>query len=214
MARKPADQTVSRADILLAAADVLQRRGFSATTMKEIAAAVNLTAASLYHHFPSKNELLLAVLELGLETTIARIEPIAAAPLPCRDKLRAMIITHIASVTEQPAVGAAMVFEIRALLQPALTRLPHADHRSDGDDYRARRERFFARRAYFERLFREVMADGIARGEFRPLDVPIAVRALLGAQNWVGVWYRPEGRLSGVQIADRIADSLLGGVLG
>jgi AcrR family transcriptional regulator len=44
VARKPADQSVSREDILLAAADVLQRNGYEATTMKDIAAAVNLTA--------------------------------------------------------------------------------------------------------------------------------------------------------------------------
>ncbi|MBZ0275449.1 MAG: TetR/AcrR family transcriptional regulator, partial [Anaerolineae bacterium] len=49
VARKPADQSVSREDIIVAAADVLRRSGYEATTMKDIAAEVNLTAASLYH---------------------------------------------------------------------------------------------------------------------------------------------------------------------
>ncbi|PJF39409.1 MAG: TetR/AcrR family transcriptional regulator, partial [Chloroflexi bacterium] len=77
MARKPADQSVHPDDIILAAADVLQHNGYDTVTMKDIAAAVNLTAASLYHHFRNKDELLLAVLERGLEYAIALLEPIA-----------------------------------------------------------------------------------------------------------------------------------------
>ena len=67
MARKPADQTVNREAIILAAAEVLQRNGYETTTMKDIAALVHLTAASLYHHFRNKDSLLLSVLEDGLE---------------------------------------------------------------------------------------------------------------------------------------------------
>ena len=88
MARKPADQSVSREDILLAAADVLQRNGYESTTMKDIAAAVNLTAASLYHHFRNKDALLLAVLEAGLDQVLSQIEPIAHSELSSADKLR------------------------------------------------------------------------------------------------------------------------------
>ena len=55
MARKPADQSVSPEEIVRAAADVLREHGYDATTMKDIASRVNLTAASLYHHFKSKD---------------------------------------------------------------------------------------------------------------------------------------------------------------
>ncbi len=77
MARKPADQSVNREDILWAAAEVLRHNGYEATTMKDIAAQVNLTAASLYHHFKSKDFLLLNVLEVGLNLTIAKLEPLS-----------------------------------------------------------------------------------------------------------------------------------------
>ena len=116
MARKPADQSVHRDDIIQAAAEVLQRNGYEAATMKDIAAAVNLTAASLYHHFRNKDALLLAVLELGLEVVSQQIEAIANSTQPSEEKLRAMICTHVVSLTENTAVGAAMVFEIRALM--------------------------------------------------------------------------------------------------
>ena len=69
---------MNREDILWAAAEVLHRKGYDATTMKDIAAQVNLTAASLYHHFENKDFLLLNVLELGLDLTIAKLERVQA----------------------------------------------------------------------------------------------------------------------------------------
>lgn len=214
MARKPADQSVHREDIILAAAEVLQRNGYEAATMKDIAAAVNLTAASLYHHFRNKDTLLLAVLELGLEAVIQQVEPIACADLATDQKLRAMIRVHVVGLTENTAVGAAMVSEIRALMHVKAP--PKSASPADREAYETfieRRSAFFARRDHFEDVFRAVVREGIERGTFRPLDVPIFVKTLLGAHNWVGVWYRPDGRLNGAQIADLIADAMLNGVL-
>lgn len=211
MARKPADQSVNRDEIIEAAADILQRYGYEAATMKDIAAAVNLTAASLYHHFRNKDALMLAVLEVGLEYILSQIEPIACGDLPPVDKLRAMIERHIVGVTENRAVGAAMVFEIRALMNmKAIANGTVAE----GDDIISRRDAFFTNRDRFEALFRQVVAEGVDSGVFRPLDVPLFVKMLLGAHNWVGVWYRPEGRLDGREIAATMTDMLLRGAMG
>jgi AcrR family transcriptional regulator len=211
LARKPAELSVSREDILLAAADVLQKRGYEATTMKDIAGAVDLTAASLYHHFRNKDELLLAVLEAGLETVLARLEPIRLAQAPPEEKLRRMIHEHVVGVAQNTSVGAAMVFEIRSLMN-AYTRATTGTGKlspAERDAFLARRDAFFARRDAFEESFRQVIRDGIAAGVFRPVDVPIFVKTLLGAHNWVGVWYRPGGRLSGEAIAAQMAETFL-----
>ncbi len=214
MARKPADQSVHRDDIIQAAAEVLQRNGYEAATMKDIAASVNLTAASLYHHFRNKDTLLLAVLELGLDAVTQQIEAIAASDQPSDQKLRAMICAHVVGLTENTAIGAAMVFEIRALMH---VKTPSKNaYVEDWDEYKSfleRRSAFFAGRDHFEDLFRTVVSEGIERGTFRPLDVPIFVKMLLGAHNWVSVWYKPDGRLSGAEIAERIAGTLLDGIL-
>ncbi len=214
MARKPADQSVSREEIIWAAADVLRRKGHESTTMKDIAAEVRLTAASLYHHFRNKDELLLAVLEAGLEYVIGEMEPIVHSSQSSDHKLRAMIRTQIVALTGNTAVGAAMVYEIHTLMNVK----PPADSASpdEYDTYRefvARRDAFFVRRDYFEDLFRDVVREGIANGVFQQTDVGIFTKILLGANNWVGVWYRASGRLSGLQIADIIADTLLKGII-
>ena len=184
---------------------MLRRSGYEATTMKDIAAEVKLTAASLYHHFQNKDALLLAVLEAGLEYVIRQIEPIVHSNMASGDKLRQMIGAHIVSLTGNTAVGTAMVFEIRSLMNV----------RSSSEDweffevYIARRDAFFARRDYYEDLFRCVVRDGIQQHAFRSVDVGIFTKSLLGANNWVGVWYREDGRLSGPEIADMLADTFL-----
>ena len=207
MARKPASLSVNREAILLAAADVLRQNGYESTTMKDIAARVNLTAASLYHHFKNKDFLLLEVLQLGLDHAIQQIEPIAQSSLPARDKLARMITTHIVEVTNNTAVGAAMVFEIRALM--SVRTVGGQLQPEDAERFIAERDRFFQQRDAFEKLFRNTIREGIERGEFRPVDASIVAKAMLGAQNWVGVWYRETGRLTGEDIARIIADTFL-----
>lgn len=214
MARKPADQSVNREDIIAAAAEVLRYNGYDATTMKDIAARVNLTAASLYHHFKNKDFLLLAVLEVGLEHAISQIEPIAKDPIRSAvDKLTQMITVHIVEVTDNTAVGAAMVFEIRSLMLLKPSRPHQVDPQALPDEFVTRRDRFFARRAYFEQLFRDVVREGIAKGEFRSVDASIVAKAMLGAHNWVGVWFRSGGRLSGSDVARIMADTFLNSLI-
>lgn len=182
--------------------------------MKDIAAAVNLTAASLYHHFRNKDALLLAVLEAGLDAIIQQIETIAASDAPSAAKLRAMVCAHVVGLTEHTSVGAAMVFEIRALMNvKAPGKGASAEDKEAYQAFVDRRDAFFARRDHFEELFRAVVREGVERGTFRPVDVPIFVKTLLGAHNWIGVWYKPDGRLSGAEIAEMMADTMLRGLL-
>lgn len=200
MPRKPAELTVQREDILSAAAAVFQERGYHGATMADIAARVNLTAGSLYHHFPQgKRDLLLAVLNASIDAVLAEVEAIQHDPAPASDRLRRMIASHVVNVTNNISFGATMVFEIRALL--------------DLEDADEDRERFLHRRAEFECCFREVIAQGIAAGEFRAVDVPVFVKAMLGAHNWISVWYRPDGRLSGAEIAQQMIEMFLNALL-
>jgi TetR/AcrR family transcriptional regulator, cholesterol catabolism regulator len=211
LARKPADQSVNREDILLAAAEVLRQNGYDATTMKDIAAKVNLTAASLYHHFKNKDFLLLEVLKIGLERATSQIEPIATSPFQsATEKLTAMITAHIVGVTDNTAVGAAMVFEIRSLMNvKAPPRNGGQVTAEDFENFCRERDEFFQERDLFEKLFRNAIREGIEKGEFRAVDASIVAKAMLGAQNWVGVWYKESGRLKGVDIAKIIVDTFL-----
>ena len=203
LARKPADQSVNKETILHAAADVLRRNGYEATTMKDIAAEVNLTAASLYHHFRNKDDLLLAVLEGGLDLVTERLEPIVSSDISPTEKLREMVRLHVLTLTGNTAVGAAMIFEIRPLMNLRASGRNGSHH---SDDFIVKRDAFFRQREYFEVLFRRVVQEGIATGEFREVDIPIYTKSIIGANNWVAVWYKESGRLTGETIAELIAD--------
>jgi AcrR family transcriptional regulator len=215
VARKPADQAVSREAILHAAAEVLRRNGYDTITMKDIARQVNLTAASLYHHFENKDTLLLAVLELGLRYVSTEIEAVLHSDRPWDDKLREMIRVQVTNLTENRSVGAALVMEVRPT---ALNSAPRPNgakrtvRRPVSGAYEERRAAFFEQRRRFESLFHTVLTEGIAAGAFRPVDVPVTVKGILGANNWVAVWYREGGRLGGGQIADQIADLFVTGL--
>ena len=76
-------------------------------------------------------------------------------------------------------------------------------------DFVERRLAFFERRDQFENLFRQVVREGIERKSFRAVDVGIFTKTMLGAHNWVGVWYKAGGRLDGAEIAEMMADSFL-----
>lgn len=107
MPRKPAAQTVHREDILQAAAAVFRERGYAGATMAHIARRVRLTAGSLYHHFPAgKQDLLLAVLNVGMDVVLAQLEAILARNLPPDQTLRQMIEAHAVAVTQNVSVGA------------------------------------------------------------------------------------------------------------
>ena len=192
MARKPAEQTVHRDEILRAAAEVFHRKGYRGATMSDIAAAVNLTAGSLYHHFPSKEELLIAVLDAGMSQIIAAAQAVVDSDAPPAEKLRAIARTHVRSITAHHNIAVAVIFESRALLEKPDVRAPYVRQRDA-----------------LERLYRQVVEEGIAAGAFRAGDVGVFVKALFGALNWVSVWYRDDGRLSERDIADEIAETFL-----
>ena len=88
-----------------------------------------------------------------------------------------MIRSHIVSVTENVAIGAAMVFEIRAILN-----VNKGNRNGEGKtqiEYAERRDQFFERRDYFESLFHDVLAAGIEAGEFLPVDAAIVTKPFL-----------------------------------
>ena len=192
MARKPAEQTVSRDAIMRAAATVFHRRGYHGATMADIAAEVDLTAGSLYHHFPSKEDLLIAVLDAGLSQITGDVRVAVERDAAHAATLREIIHIHIRSEIDDVNIAAAVIFEGRALLN-----VPGV------------REQYVRQRDTLEALYRRVVEDGITAGDFRAVDVGIFVKTLFGALNWVSLWYRPDGRLSGAAIADEIADTFL-----
>ena len=75
-----------------------------------------------------------------------------------------------------------------------------------------RQQTIIAARDAYERAVRRIIARGIDDGEFRAVDVKIAVFAILGAINWIARWYQPEGSIHTPELGTEFADQLVGGL--
>jgi len=185
---------MTREDILEAAAQVFRKKGFHGASMANIAEAVNLQKASLYHHVSSKQEILLELLDRALELLLERISPIATQPIPADERLRLMIREYLQILAENTDLSAVLLFEHRSLEGKQ-----HARHVPNRDA--------------FESLWRDVLEEGVHSKRFVCEDVALAARALLGIMNWTITWYRPNGDLTIKQIADQYSNLLLNGLL-
>ena len=185
---------MTREDILDAAAQVFRQKGYNGASMADIASAVNLQKASLYHHVSSKQEILLALLDRALDMLTERIAPIANKSIPADEKLRLMILVYLQSLAENSDLSSVLLFE-----HQSLDRKSHARHIPNRDR--------------FEGLWRDVFIEGINSKLFICQDYRLAVRGLMGTLNWTLTWYRPDGELSIEKIANQYAGMLFNGLL-
>jgi TetR/AcrR family transcriptional regulator, cholesterol catabolism regulator len=185
---------MDRDTILQAAAQIFSEKGFHAASMQDIAAAVNLQKASLYHHVSSKQEILLVLLDQALDLLIERLGEVADQPLSPEEKLRQAMICYMGALTEHRDLAWVLITE----------------HRSLDSQLKAKH---LPRRKRFENLWRDLIEEGIEAGSFRSFEPGLSARSLLGIMNGTLNWYRPDGRLSSQEIAENYWDFFMKGLL-
>jgi len=185
---------MTRTEILEVAAQIFRQKGFHAASMQEIADAVNLRKASLYHHISSKQEILLELLDMAMDTLIERTQAIFEQSTPPQDRLGEAIQCYLQALTDYPDLANVLLIEYRSLA-PEL------------------RENHQPRRDQFEKLWRGLIQEGMDTGVFAPTDASIAAKILLGSMHWATTWYRNDGPLTIEQIAQTYSTLLLNGFL-
>jgi TetR/AcrR family transcriptional regulator, cholesterol catabolism regulator len=185
---------VSKQQILEAAAQIFSTKGYHATSMQDIANAVNLKKASLYHHISSKQDVLIEILDQALDMVIEQVSQATQSGHPTPEKLRRAMGTYLNTLADHRELAAVLLLEYRSLDTPQ-----YKDH--------------ITRRDRFENLWRDLILEGQELGIFDCPDPAQAARALLGLMNWTITWYHPQGSLSASEIADQYTDLLLHGLL-
>jgi TetR/AcrR family transcriptional regulator, cholesterol catabolism regulator len=182
-----------REELTRTAARLFADRGYHGTSLADVAEALGMQKASLYHHIDSKEDLLWEVAWGGAEAFHAALDTVpeeAAVP----EKIRLALRAHLRVVGEQLDAATVFTREWRALA---------------GE----RRERFVAERRRYEERIRELFSEGVDGGELRTdLDVATAALLFLSAANWAYTWLRP-GADTGA-LADRFFGVLLDGMRG
>jgi AcrR family transcriptional regulator len=182
-----------REELTRIAARLFAERGYHGTSLADLAEALGIQKASLYHHIASKEDLLWEVARHGAAAFHAALDAVPDG-LPATEKIRLALRAHLRVVTEQLDAATVFTREWRALTG-------------------ARRETFIAERRRYEQRIRDLFRDGVEGGELRSdLDVATAALLFLSAANWAYTWLRLGADTDG--LADRFFDVLLDGMRG
>ncbi|MCL5676985.1 MAG: TetR/AcrR family transcriptional regulator [Firmicutes bacterium] len=178
---------------MAAAIRLFRDKGYHGTSMQDIADAVGLQKGSLYYYIASKEELLVKIFDDAVTALVSHLEEVVRQPVSARTKLERAVLTHVETVARR--LGELTIF----------TRETHALSVAQRDSVRQSRRRYTG-------LLERILSEGIASGEFKPVDVRLTSLAVFGLCNSIYQWYAPDGRLAPKDIAERFADLILGGI--
>jgi TetR/AcrR family transcriptional regulator, cholesterol catabolism regulator len=193
----------SRQEILRTAGRLFQQRGYDATSMNDVAAALKLSKGGLYHHFQSKDEILFEIMNHAMDLTQERvINPVRNIANP-EEALRTLIRLHIEVVLSPRDREITVMLHENHPLPPAL------------------RKRINSRKKEYVHFLESLIAEvqkaqkGSARTHHEGSKVSprAAAFALLGMLNWIYQWYKPEGNLQTNNLTPQFTELIFGGIL-
>jgi AcrR family transcriptional regulator len=181
--------------ILESAARVICARGYDGASMQEIAEACGMTKAGLYHHVETKEKLLLAIMNYGMdlfeEQVISQVIDIAD-PL---ERLKACMVRNVKLVTSGSSKEVTIILhEHNTLTGPA-------------------RKEMNARKKKYVRFLESTFSEGIRRGQIRRVNPTVAAFSFLGTVLWTYKWFRHNGELSEDQVANGMVDLFFRGLM-
>jgi AcrR family transcriptional regulator len=172
--------------ILEEAVKLFYERGFSGTTLDDIAGKLGVTKPFIYTHFRSKCELLEAVCRPTIEMSLDAISRAARGEGRAADRLFEGIVSFTKVVLQRQGNIAVYFREEKHLSEAGLAEIN-------------------ALRKRFDRVLSDLLQEGADAGEFRIIDVRVAALAIGGMVSWAYTWYQPDGRLSFEDIGARLA---------
>ena len=189
-----------RAEIVRAAAGAFTSKGYSATSLSDVARAAETDRATLYYYFSGKAEILDEVVSGEVERNTVRAEEIRAGTDPAPEKLRRMLGELMASYAENHPFLYVFVQE----------NLSHVGTELEEWAQRMRR----LNRRYEEALV-GVVSDGVEEGTLQVTGEPrIVAYGLLGMFAWTHRWFNPQtSTVSAQQIAETFADTVIAGLV-
>jgi TetR/AcrR family transcriptional regulator, cholesterol catabolism regulator len=198
-------------EILRTAARLFQQRGYDATSMNDVAAALKLSKGGLYHHFQSKDEILFEIMNHAMEITQERVlNPLQGIADP-EERLRMLIRLHIEVVLSPRDREITVMLHENHPLPPSLRK-----------GINARKKEYIH---FLEKLMAEVQRKAREKVQKRAgenhsnadagkgrVSPRAAAFALLGMINWIYQWYKPEGDLQAQNLIPQFTDLIFGGI--
>ncbi|MBI1766234.1 MAG: TetR/AcrR family transcriptional regulator [Acidobacteria bacterium] len=173
------------AEIYHVAAQIICDKGFDAMTMNDIAAAVGMTKAGVYHYIQGKRELLFGIMDYGMTQLEQRVIAPAQTQADPEERLHSIIAAHAHMIANGEHAITIVVDEVAGL------------------DARARKAINERKRVYFEFL-RATLDELKAQGRMQDVDTTVAAFSLFGMILWLPHWFRTNGRLDTEQVVSEL----------
>lgn len=177
--------------ILSRAAQLFALRGYSATSMNEVAEACGLSKPTLYHYFRDKYALLLNIAEGHVSQLEVLADDLVGGPADAEARLRELIRRFVEEYEHAQYAHQVLIEDVR-FLQPE-------DRERVLDKERRVVERFAA-------LIGQLRPELASAGMAKPTTM-----LLFGMINWMFTWLKPDGGLSHAAMAPVVADLFFGG---
>jgi TetR/AcrR family transcriptional regulator, cholesterol catabolism regulator len=180
--------------IVTIAAELFAQKGFGATSLDDIAAALGATKGALYYHIKNKEEILRLIFLTVLTVSEGPLSRLVEADLPPAEKLR-RAIEHQASTAADRSPAMTVFFHEQAHLTGPFAK------------------EILLRKQAYTQYFEQIIMEGQAVGAFQPdIDPKLATFGLLGMCNSLFQWHRSEGQLSPPQVATTFANMIENGL--
>jgi TetR/AcrR family transcriptional regulator, cholesterol catabolism regulator len=192
---KPKKVSMSKEqEIITVAARLFKEKGYRATTLEDIAAAVGMLKGSLYYYIQSKEELLYIVVREPVRQIYNQLEEIVHSHAPTKIRIAQAFANHLRLFHQHYPHMAVYLHDYHHLMQKLQKDVIETPK-------------------HYQRLWATLLQQGIDAGELRnDLDVQVTVYAILGMCNWVYRWYNPEGKRSAEEIAAIFTTLVLDGL--
>jgi AcrR family transcriptional regulator len=178
--------------LLAVAVAVFNERGYEATSMDELAGRLGITKSAIYHHVPSKGELLRIALDRALDGLFAVTEEPGASTGPAITRLE-----HV----------------VRGSVRVLATQLPFVTLLLRVRGNSAVERAALHRRRTFDRIVAGLVSAAVEEGSVRSdVDPGVIARLLFGAVNSLTEWYRPDGGLTPDGLADALVRTTFDGL--
>ncbi len=178
------------------AARLFREYGYRAATMDLIADSVGLNKGTLYYYYPGKSAILYELLSDQLDATLSMLSLVPSEGRPA-DRLRAFVRMQVKRVASMPD-ELVLFFQELPLIDKNLSPEQVASLRRRIEEYR--------------RVSSGLLADGVAAGEFRPLDVTMIHYSIVGVLAYIPTWFRPGSGRNQARLVDELAEFVLSGV--
>lgn len=192
------------AELLNAAAECFMEQGFHATSIDDVARRLGATKGRVYHYYRSKTDLFFDVHREGMRRNFDAVRPAVRGAETGAVRLRAMFIRHAMSMMENLAYETVVVQGVHMHRLAAIT-----------PEQRRALDELMTTRNDFEALFKSVAYEGVEDGSLRTGDVSVAIKAALGALNWICIWYRPrpgETEDDRLILAEKVVGTIMDGL--